>query len=258
MIKVDDFGFKASYFEYLNFKTQNCAFPNPVDIWINGHRLIDIFSQMLPPKKEKNNPYRTFTPFSAELYKENLQKEDIEVPIFFRTPAKEKELPKNITVDIQIKKDVVIWKNWKYSQKNIQLPEFVFDKKTYQKALKTLNNLIKRKPKELITYIPVDDALWLFLSEKNFAIEINRMSRYRRVQLESLPLKLDVDEDGEVVFCEWDLATFEKYPAEVIEKEIKYLMNECGIWIPGRYKLGELEGSFWTINYLLINMMKNP
>ncbi len=258
MIKVEKFDFKASYFEFLNFKTQSCAFPNPVDIWINGHRLIDVFSQMLPPKKEKNNPYRTFAPFSAEIYIENLKKEGENVPVFFRTCNDEKETQSNITIDIKFSDDKVIWKNWKYSNKDIQLPQFHFSKDRYEETLKKLDRFYHRKPKELITYIPVDDALWLFLSAKNFAVELENMSKYRRVKIDSIPLNLDVDEYGEVVFCEWDLATFEKYPGEVIEKEIKYLVNECGIWVPGKYKLGEFEGNFWTINYLLIDMMKSP
>ncbi len=258
MINVESFDFKASYFEYLDFNKQSCAFPNPVDIWINGHRLIDVFVQILPPKKSKDNPYRTFAPFSAEVYKENLSKEGENIPIFFRTCNEEKELKKNLTIDIKITTDKVIWKNWRYADTHIQLPSFEFDRETYEKSLKKLDNFLHRKTKELITYIPVDDALWLFLSAKNFAMEIDNMNRYRRVKLNSAPLNLDVDEYGEVVFCEWDLATFEKYPGEVIEKEIKYLFNECGIWIPGKYRLGDFEGNFWSINYLLIDMMKNP
>ena len=259
MISIDSFEFKSSFFEWLDFRFQPCCFPNPVDLWINGENLVERVTEILYPelKKENNNPYRRFLPYSAEFYREKLFKSGESVPLLSIQCGDEPL--SSLFVDIKFENNRVIWTNWRYVKKRLKsLPDLVFDRDLYEISIKKLDRFVKRKVKEITAYRPIDDALWIFIEAKNFSIDLDSMNRYRRVKTDSLFLNLDVDEYGEVVFCEWDLAMAEKYPSDVIEKEIDFLINECGFWVPGSYRLGNYTGNFFDINRIIIEASKEP
>ncbi len=259
MIFVNAFEFKSSFFEWLDFRFQPCCFPNPVDLWINGENLLEIVTKTLYPdiKTENDNPYKKLLPFSAEVYRENLLSSNENVPLFSILCGNE---PANsLFIDIKFENSKVIWKNWRYVRNRLKsLPDLVFDRKTYEATLKNIEKFVKRRVKEITAYRPIDDALWVFIEAKNFSINLDSMNRYRRVKVDSPFLNLDVDEYGEIVFCEWDLAMAEKYPSDIIEKEMDFLINECGFWVPGIYRLGNYTGNFFDINRILIDSLKEP
>ena len=259
MIIANNFDFKASFLEHLDFRYHLCSFPNPVDIWINGEPIIKNLTKRIFPntKFENNNIYEKFIPYSAEVYRRYLLNEGKNIHIFSRMCNEE---PMDcISIDIIIDKNKVVWTNWKYLGKSIKnFPEILFDKEIYTKARSKLDRFINRIPREITAYRPIDDALWLFIEARDFSLDFDSMNSYRRIETDSWPLRLDVNEFGEVVFCEWDLAMAQKYPGDVIEAEMKFLITECGLWIPGIYKLGDFQGSFWDINRLLIETLKTP
>ncbi len=259
MILVNDFTFKSAHYEWLDFRFQPCSFPNPVDIWIDNKNLIKEFTETVYPGLtfEYENYYRKFTPLSAEIYKEYLLKDGKEVPLF--SIVCDEGTKSSIFIDVTFEKNYVIWKNWKFINKKITtFPDIKIDLEIYMKGLKKLDKFVKRQIKTLTAYRPIDDALWLFIESKDFSISLESMNKYRRVETDSWPLNLDVDEFGEVVYCEWDLAMAKNYPSDVMEKEIEFLINECGFWIPGKYRLGQYVGTFWDINHVLIEALKKP
>ncbi|WP_457569356.1 hypothetical protein [Desulfurobacterium sp.] len=70
--------------------------------------------------------------------------------------------------------------------------------------------------------------------------------RFRELETDEWVVDFIVNEVNEVVYARWDIA-LKQPPKEIILSANEFLMKECGLVIPGVYKLKDKTGNFWEI-----------
>lgn len=243
--------FKAALIEEHFFLGCPYSYPDPVDIYVDGKPLAREVSLILfPPKDERSRElakyfYYMYIPLSAQYYREELAKPGKEVLLFTCTCGM--EACSGIWIDVVFDKDAVVWTNWEEVGRPLpELPDLVFDKSQYLEALNSLDRFINHKVKEF--QIRIENGYAKLITEDY--LQDSEQDSFRELETDEWAVDLTVNELNEVVYARWDITVARGSFRDFILKTNEFLTKECGLLIPGVYKLRDRTGDFWEIaNY---------